>query len=119
MHKKNASDWRKHLDFIVVDILCLHMAFLLAYFTRHRGWGLYLNTDYRNIAIVMTIIDVLVAVGVAKSKGEARRLIEGGGVSVNDSKVAAISEEIPAEAVAKGEFVLHKGKKVHIKVLIG
>jgi len=68
---------------------------------------------------VTSVIDVLVAVGVAKSKGEARRLIEGGGVSVNDSKVAAISEEIPAEAVAKGEFVLHKGKKVHIKVLIG
>lgn len=39
MHKKNASDWRKHLDFIVVDIICLHIAFLLAYFLRHKGWG--------------------------------------------------------------------------------
>jgi tyrosyl-tRNA synthetase len=66
-----------------------------------------------------SVIDIMVEVGVAKSKGEARRLIEGGGVSVNDSKVASIGEEVSADAVAKGEFVLHKGKKVHIKVLIG
>ena len=68
---------------------------------------------------ITSVIDVMVAVGVAKSKGEARRLIEGGGVSINDSKVASIGEEIPADAVAKGEFVLHKGKKVHVKVIIG
>ncbi len=68
---------------------------------------------------VTSVIDVMVAVGVAKSKGEARRLIEGGGVSINESKVASIGEEIPEQALTAGEFVLHKGKKVHIKVIIG
>ena len=68
---------------------------------------------------VTSVVDIMALVGVAKSKGEARRLIEGGGVSVNDKKVASISEEIPAEAVEKGEFILHKGKKVHVKVKIG
>ena len=73
-----------------------------------------------NVPSGMTsVIDVMVEVGVAKSKGEARRLIEGGGVSVNETKVASIGEQIPEEAIAKGEFILHKGKKVHIKVLIG
>ncbi len=68
---------------------------------------------------VTSVIDILVAVGAAKSKGEARRLIEGGGVSVNESKVASIGEELSQEVIAVGEFILHKGKKLHLKVRIG
>ncbi|MBP5193143.1 MAG: tyrosine--tRNA ligase [Clostridia bacterium] len=64
------------------------------------------------------IVDVMAEIGVAKSKGEARRLIEGGGVSINESKVTSVSEEISEEVRAKGEFILHKGKKVHVKVII-
>lgn len=64
------------------------------------------------------IIDILVKCGQAKSNGEARRLIEGGGVSVDDTKVANIAFTLPAETLAKGEFVLHKGKKVHLRVII-
>lgn len=57
------------------------------------------------------IIDCLVEVGFAKSKGEARRLIEGGGVSVDDSKVSGFDVVLPTE------FILHKGKKAHLKVI--
>lgn len=64
------------------------------------------------------IIDILVKCGQAKSNGEARRLVEGGGVSVDDTKVANIVFTLPAETLAKGEFVLHKGKKVHLRVII-
>ncbi len=59
---------------------------------------------------VKTIIPVLVAAGVCASNGEARRLIQQGGVSLNDEKVTDIN--LP---VADGD-VVHKGKKVHIKV---
>ena len=62
---------------------------------------------------VATVVDAMVATGVAKSKGEARRLIEQGGVSVDDSKVTDVNMPIPAT-----EFVLHKGKKVHLKVVV-
>ena len=61
------------------------------------------------------VADLLVAAGQAKSKGEAKRLIEGGGVKVNDDKVTAITQKV-ADFTDKSEFVLHKGKKVHIKV---
>ncbi len=57
------------------------------------------------------IIDCLVEVGFAKSKGEARRLIEGGGVSVDNSKVSGFDVVLPTE------FILHKGKKAHLKVV--
>ena len=60
-----------------------------------------------------TVVDVMVAAGIAKSKGEARRLIEQGGVSVDDTKVTDANAAIPAK-----EFVLHKGKKVHVKIIV-
>ncbi len=65
-----------------------------------------------------TVADALVLAGAAKSKSEARRLIEGGGVRADDDKVEDVNAPIPASAKEKGEFVLHKGKKVHIRVLL-
>ena len=62
-------------------------------------------------------MEVLINAGQCKSKGEARRLIDGGGVSVNDTKILRFDEPISADAVDKGEFVLHKGKKVHLRVV--
>ncbi len=64
------------------------------------------------------VSDVLVLAGQAKSKGEAKRLIEGGGVSINDAKVTDAFAPIPEEVKAKGEFILHKGKKVHVKIVL-
>ncbi len=64
------------------------------------------------------VADLLVASALAKSKGEAKRLIEGGGVSIEDSKITDVFGKIPAEIAEKGEFILHKGKKVHIKIVL-
>jgi len=61
------------------------------------------------------IPDLLVLANFAKSKGEARRLIEGGGVIVDGEK--ATSLEISDEVFAKGDFVLQKGKKAHVRVI--
>ena len=60
-----------------------------------------------------TVVDAMVSAGVAKSKGEARRLIEQGGVAVDAQKVTDANMPVPAN-----EFVLHKGKKVHLKIVI-
>lgn len=81
------------------------------------------SDDVDNMPIVEinepgNIIDILVKCGLCKSNGEARRLVEGGGVSVNDEKIIASNWVLPAEVAAKGEFVLHKGKKVHLRVVV-
>ena len=68
----------------------------------------------REVKGAATVVDAMVGAGVAKSKGEARRLIEQGGVSVNDGKVTDVNMPVPAK-----EFVLHKGKKVHVKIVVG
>ncbi len=60
-----------------------------------------------------TVVDAMIAAGVCKSKGEARRLIEQGGVSVNEDKITDFATPVPAK-----EFVLHKGKKVHLKIVV-
>ena len=67
----------------------------------------------KEVSGVSTVVDVMVAAGVAKSKGEARRLIEQGGVSVDETKVSDANM-----AILSNEFVLHKGKKVHLKIVI-
>ena len=56
------------------------------------------------------MIPALVAAGICTSNGEARRLIQQGGVSVNEDKVTDIN------APVKDGDVIHKGKKVHIKL---
>ena len=61
----------------------------------------------------MSIVDLLVATGLAPSKSEARRLVQGGGVSVDDRKIQDFSEIIEIS-----DFViLKKGKKSFTKVI--
>lgn len=61
------------------------------------------------------ITEVLFMTGAAASKSEARRLIEGGGVKINDAKVSDVYSCVK-DYTGDDTFVLHKGKKVHISV---
>ena len=62
------------------------------------------------------IVDIMVLSKTAVSKSEARRLIEGGGVKINDDKVTDLSSVL-SNYTSKTEFILHKGKKVHLKIV--
>ena len=48
----------------------------------------------------------------------ADSVIDCGGVKIGEEKIEDVNAAIPASAREKGEFVLHKGKKVHIRVLL-
>ena len=63
------------------------------------------------------IIDILVKAGLAKSRGEARRLVEQGGVSLDDQKVTSIDAGVEASQLADGGFaIVKKGKKAFHKI---
>ena len=62
------------------------------------------------------VIDLLMLTKLAPSRGEARRLIAQGGVSVDDEKVQDVMQTVPASAFDKGYVVIKKGKKVFHKV---
>ncbi len=66
---------------------------------------------------LLSILDALVACGLASSKGEARRLIQQGGISLDGEKVANPTTTLTAGALAKG-IVIKKGKKVYHKITV-
>ena len=67
----------------------------------------------------ISVADLLVKSGLAPSKGEAKRLIQQGGVSVDDEKVGDFTAEVGTDAFEKGHVILKKGKKIYHKVLLG
>ncbi|HOD02202.1 MAG TPA: tyrosine--tRNA ligase, partial [Clostridiales bacterium] len=70
--------------------------------------------DFKNDSI--TVIDLLTISGLCPSKGDARRVIEQGGVSVDDEKVSDFLYSLPLSRFDKGFVVLKKGKKQFIKI---
>lgn len=56
MHIRTENSWIKHFDFILVDLLCLNITFLFAYFLRMGVSNMYALSGYRMIVIVMVIL---------------------------------------------------------------
>ena len=65
----------------------------------------------------MNIVDLLVTCGLAKSKGDARRLIQQGGITVNDNKVETIELVLDPDTLSAG-VKIRKGKKVFHRAVI-
>jgi len=63
---------------------------------------------------VISVLDMMIKAGIAKSKGEGRRLIQQGGVSVNDEKITDVNAAVAAAAF-ESDVILRKGKKVFHK----
>ncbi len=64
------------------------------------------------------INEIMLKAGLIKSKGEGRRLIQQGGVSLDDQKVPDPVATISAVDLEKGHKILKKGKKVFYKVTL-
>ena len=65
------------------------------------------------------ILDLMQQAGLIKSKSEGRRLVEQGGVSVNDEKVQDINREITlSDFDEDGQLIIKKGKKVYHQIKI-
>ncbi|MBR6920865.1 MAG: tyrosine--tRNA ligase [Clostridia bacterium] len=62
----------------------------------------------------ITVIDMLVKSGLAPSKGEARRLIQQGGIMLGDDKVTDVYKAVTLDEMKAG-VILKKGKKVFHK----
>lgn len=62
MYAKKAQGWMKHLDFIILDMICLQVAFVLAYMTRHGLGNPYASSIYLNLSIVYAMVDMLVLI---------------------------------------------------------
>jgi tyrosyl-tRNA synthetase len=65
------------------------------------------------------ILDLMKKCGLIPSNGEGRRLIQQGGVSVDDEKVTDVYAKVAKSDFEKGYVVIKKGKKVYHKAILG
>ena len=72
------------------------------------------STKLENINI--SILDAIVTVGMAPSKGQAKTLILQGGITLNDNKVEDVSYKLSEDDFEDGYAILKKGKKVFHKL---
>jgi tyrosyl-tRNA synthetase len=67
----------------------------------------------------MPMADMVAAAGLTQSKGEARRLIQGGGIYVNNQRVNDVKRLIKLEDSIEGQaIILRKGQKEYRLVRI-
>lgn len=63
----------KHVDFIILDILCLQAALTLAYACSGYGWDIYTPILYRNVAMFLGLADLMLLICRETMKGVIRR----------------------------------------------
>lgn len=57
MYQQKTKGWYKHLDFIIFDIICLELSFLIAYIIRHGMGNPYHSQLYRTAAVMLGVMD--------------------------------------------------------------
>ena len=60
MYEKSTRGWLKHLDFLVLDCLCLEAAFFLSCFFYLKIRNFLQDDLYRNLAVVLLLIEIFV-----------------------------------------------------------
>ena len=65
----------------------------------------------------ISILDAIITARMAPSKGQARTLINQGGITLNDEKVADVNYVLSDDDFKDGYAILRKGKKVYHKLI--
>ena len=113
----------------ILRILMVPVFLFFGLFTLPGAWGANLSrliaavifaaaaiTDFADGKI--GAINLMVACGLCASNGEARRLIQQGGVAVNDEKVTGIDAAFDMDAFSGDGVIIKKGKKVFHRAFV-
>ena len=73
MYRKDNDGWLKHIDFIMLDLICLQLAYVLAFAISGYGFNPYASILYRNTAIFIEFADILVLLMSNTLKGVLKR----------------------------------------------
>ena len=80
MYRKKGRGWTKHIDFMLLDVLCMQIAFIFSYIWRFGLGNPYIDEDYRILAVAFLFIDFFVEIvsdafkNVLKRRSEERRV---------------------------------------------
>lgn len=80
------------------------------------GQGSLDNMPTATVASNISILDAIIQVGFAPSKGQARQLITQGGISLNDTKISNTNYVLSDTDFKDGFAILKKGKKSYYKL---
>ena len=83
-----------------------------------EGQGSLENMPTSKVNTNISILDAIITAGMAPSKGQARTLINQGGISLNDEKITDVNYILSSKDFKEGYAILRKGKKVYHKVEI-
>lgn len=81
-----------------------------------EGQGSLENMPTSKVDENISILDAIITAGMAPSKGQARTLINQGGITLNDEKVADVNYVLSDDDFKDGYAILRKGKKVYHKL---
>ena len=73
MYRKDSNQWIKHIDFIILDLICLQIAFVLAYTVSGYGFNPYKTMIYRNIAVFIGGTDLVLMIFMGTLKNVLKR----------------------------------------------
>ena len=62
MYRKKGRGWTKHIDFMLLDIICIQIAFIVSYMFRFGLGNPYVDKDYRTLAVAFLLIDFFVEI---------------------------------------------------------
>ena len=81
-----------------------------------EGQGSLENMPTSKVDTNISILDAIITAGMAPSKGQARTLINQGGITLNDEKVSDVNYILSDKDFKDGYAILRKGKKVYHKL---
>ncbi|SHK55481.1 sugar transferase [Hespellia stercorisuis] len=73
MYKRVKGSWTKHLDFMILDLVCYEVAFMVAYMVRHGFSVPYEVAIYRHMSILIIFIDICLVFFMESYKNILRR----------------------------------------------
>ena len=60
MYRQRSSGWMKHWDFVLLDLIALHLSFVIAYWVRHGISNPYVGQEYQQIGLVLLCTDLII-----------------------------------------------------------
>ena len=73
MHIKEKYSWIKHLDFIIIDLLCLMFSFVVAYYLKFDDFSLFQETEWLSLFVIVCAINLVITLYLNPYSGIIRR----------------------------------------------
>lgn len=73
MYRKKGRGWTKHIDFMLLDIICILIAFFISYVIRFGFNNPYVDKDYRILGVAFLLIDFFVEIMADSFKNVLKR----------------------------------------------